>query len=244
MNQTAQSIDLIRLSFMGIPLLMVMFIYLCWSLKVGSLLYATARMVSQLILIGYALIIIFKQSNPVITSGILALMLIAASWIALRPLQKLRKKYYLKTLLAISLGGVPTLALVTFIVVQLEPWYMPRYIIPLAGMIFANAMNCVSLCAERFHSEITQNKCTYAEARSRAYNASLLPLLNNFFAVGLVSLPGMMTGQILAGVSPLLAVRYQIMVMAMLLGSGGISAAIYLALIKNQNLKNLPATFF
>ena len=105
--------------------------------------------------------------------------------------------------------------------------------IPLAGMIFANGMNSVSLCAERFHSEINQGK-TYFQARNIAYKTGLLPLINSFFAVGLVSIPGMMTGQILAGVSPLLAVRYQIMVMCMLLGSCGISSAIFLYLMKNE----------
>ena len=72
----------------------------------------------------------------------------------------------------------------------------------------------------------------YETARAAAYKASLLPLLNMFFAVGLVSLPGMMTGQILSGVDPLVAVRYQIMVMCMLFGSGGIAAAVYLSLLK------------
>ena len=96
-------------------------------------------------------------------------------------------------------------------------------------MIFAGAMNTVSLAAERFQSECDSG-APYIEARRIALQTSLIPITNSFFAVGLVNLPGMMTGQILSGVSPLIAVKYQIVVMAMLFGSSGISAALYLVL--------------
>ena len=72
------------------------------------------------------------------------------------------------------------------------------------------------------------------KARNIAFNASLIPTINMLFAVGLVSLPGMMTGQILSGISPFIAARYQIMVMCMLFASSGISAACFLSLINNQ----------
>ena len=103
--------------------------------------------------------------------------------------------------------------------------------VPLAGMIFANSMNAVSLAAERFEAERDRD-VGYIEARSTALQASLIPIINSLFAVGLVSLPGMMTGQILSGVSPFIAARYQIVVMCMIFGSAGISSAIYLALAK------------
>jgi len=90
------------------------------------------------------------------------------------------------------------------------------------------------LCAERFYSESMKGE-SYGRSRKAAYQAGLLPLLNSFFAVGLVSIPGMMTGQILAGLSPVFAVRYQIMIMCMLLGGSGISSAIYLFLQKSGN---------
>ena len=98
-------------------------------------------------------------------------------------------------------------------------------------MIFANSMNSVSLAAERYESEIA-NGVPLINARHTALHASLIPTINMLFAVGLVSLPGMMTGQILSGVSPHVAVRYQIMVMCMIFGSAGISSAYFLALAK------------
>ena len=134
-------------------------------------------------------------------------------------------------LTAIVAGGVTTLVLITGGVLQLSPWYLPRYLIPLAGMIYANAMNGISLAGERLEAEVNR-EIVYEEARKTALQASLIPITNSLFAVGLVSLPGMMTGQILSGVSPLIAVRYQIMVMCMIFGAVGLSSAIFLILVK------------
>ena len=233
MNESIYNISILNLVIAFIPVVAVIIIYYRWSLSVKTLYYASARMVCQLILVGYALVVIFNQKSALVSSCIILVMLIVSSWIALRPLKKLRGKLYNIALLSIFSGGVSVLVLVIVGVIQLQPWYSPRYLIPLAGMIFANAMNSVSLCAERFSSEISKEG-GYINARNTAYQAALIPLINSFFAVGLVSIPGMMTGQILSGISPLLAVRYQIMVMCMLLGACGISSAIYLTLIKSK----------
>ena len=154
-------------------------------------------------------------------------MITVSSWIALRPLAFARRDLYPVTLAAIAVSGLPTLFLTTAWVLDVTPWYAPRVVIPLAGMIFANAMNSVSIAAERFSSELSAG-LDRAEARRKAFEAALIPLVNSLLAVGLVALPGMMTGQVLAGVSPLIAARYQILVMCMLFGSSGIAAACYL----------------
>jgi putative ABC transport system permease protein len=122
------------------------------------------------------------------------------------------------------------LALITQVVLDAQPWFAPNIVIPLAGMVFAVGMNAISLFAERYFSELEQNKAN-DEARNIAYQATLIPTINSLFAVGLVSLPGMMTGQILSGVSPLIAVRYQIMIMLMLFSSSGLTAALFYQLI-------------
>ncbi len=100
-------------------------------------------------------------------------------------------------------------------------------------MVFASSMNSVSLSGERFYCEIA-NKANYNQARNIAFQASMIPPnVNALLAVGIVSLPGMMTGQILSGgVSPLIAARYQIMVMCMIFASAGISSAYFLYLLK------------
>lgn len=216
-----------------IPVAIVIMIYIRWTQDKTTLFYALFRMLIQLMLIGYVLTYIFAANSPYFVILILCVMLIAASIIALRPVQKRQNSLYLHAFIAIFIGGVFTLMMVVMGVLDLEPWYEPRFLIPIAGMIFANSMNAVSISAERFESEISREN-SYLNARAVSYKAALIPIVNALFAVGLVSLPGMMTGQILSGVDPLIAVRYQIMVMLMILGSAGVSVAIYLMLLKKN----------
>ena len=216
-----------------IPVVIMIVIYIRWTQDKLTLFYALTRMLIQLILIGYVLTYIFTSDSPYLVILILSVMLVAASIISLRPMQKKDRSLYTKAFISISLGGLFTLVMIIFGVLDLNPWYEPKFLIPLAGMIFANAMNAVSIAAERYESEVERGSI-YTEARATAYKASLIPIVNALFAVGLVSLPGMMTGQILSGVDPLIAVRYQMMVMLMILGSAGISVAIYLVLLKNK----------
>jgi putative ABC transport system permease protein len=169
---------------------------------------------------------------------VLSVMLLVSSWISLRTLKIHRKALYPLSFISIFIGGGSVLFMITQGVLGLEPWYEPRYLVPLAGMIFSSSMNSISLAAERVEAEMSRGE-PYKKARSIALRASLIPIVNALFGVGLVSLPGMMTGQILSGVSPLIAVRYQIMVMCMLFSASGISAAIFLALIK-ERLKIKP----
>jgi len=123
------------------------------------------------------------------------------------------------------------LLVITQGVLQLASWYHPQTLIPLAGMVFASSMNSVSLSGERFYAELA-NKANYKQARNTAFQASMIPNVNALLAVGIVALPGMMTGQILSGVSPFIAARYQIMVMCMIFASAGISSAYFLYLVK------------
>lgn len=220
-------IGVIDLAIAFIPIVAVIAIFILWSLDSKTAIYASIRMLIQLIVIGYILTSIFAFDDPSLVVFVLVIMLLIASWIALRPLQQRSARLFTQALIAIAVGGVSTLALTTVAVLKIHYWYQPHYVIPLAGMIFSNAMNTVSLAAERFESEQTNNN-DYTQSRNLAFTASLIPIINTFFAVGLVALPGMMTGQILSGVSPLIAAKYQIVIMSILFGSSGISAAIFL----------------
>ncbi len=212
-----------------IPALIVIGIIFRWAAGTQTAIYATLRMLVQLLLIGYVLTYLFESDQPLIIIAVLLFMLAVSSWIAIRPLEQKKRHSYFNALVAISIGGILTLALVSQAVLGIQPWFSPRYLVPLAGMIFAGSMNSVSLAAERFQSE-SDRGTPYVEARRIALQAALIPMINSLFAVGLVSLPGMMTGQILSGVSPLIAAKYQIVVMTMLFGASGISAALYLVL--------------
>ena len=231
MSNSILDIPLLNLAIAFIPPVFVFVILYRWHMNYGNAIYANFRMVSQLLIVGYLLVFIFTIKNAWLVGGILMVMIIASSWIALGVIKKYQTKLFKVTFIAILVGGGINLVLITQGVLMLEPWYEPRYTIPLAGMIFANAMNSVSLAAERLDAEITNN-VAYGRAREIAFQASLIPTVNSLFAVGLVSLPGMMTGQILSGVSPLVAVRYQIVVMCMVFSSAGISSALFLVLSK------------
>ena len=233
MKSTLHMIPFANLLLAFIPVAAVVGVLYVWSLKSRTALYAVARMLGQLLLIGYILTFIFESNRASIVIVVLSIMLLAASWIALRPIRIKSKEVYAKALVSITVGGLTTLVLITQGVLGLETWYQPDFVIPLAGMIFANSMNTISLAAERFEAE-TQRGVQYIEARQVALKASLIPRINSFFAVGLVSFPGMMTGQILSGIAPLIAARYQIMVMCMIFGSAGISSACYLFLLKSR----------
>ena len=229
MESSIPEISLLRLIVAFVPVAVAIAILVRYSLGAWNGLYATARMLIQLLVIGYVLTYIFSADQPYIVLAVLLVMMAVASWIALRPLGRRTPPRYAIAFAAVAASGLLTLVLVTQGVLSLDPWYDPRYAIPLGGMIFSAAMNAVSLAAERYDAELATGT-NPAEALPTALNAALIPQVNTLFAVGLVALPGMMTGQILAGVEPLIAVRYQIVVMCMLFGVTALSAAAYLVL--------------
>ena len=233
-----QTIPLTNLALAFIPVLFVIGILFNWRLDAYNAIYALVRMLAQLLMIGFFLTTLFSSQSAGLIVSILALMIMISSWIALGSIKKHRGQLYSKALLAMALGSGSTLFVISVGVIELHPWYEPRFLIPLGGMIFANAMNSMSLAAERLESEISRNR-RYDHARTIAFNAALIPIINSLFAVGLVSLPGMMTGQILSGVSPFIAARYQIMVMCMVFASSGLTTACFLVLIKKDFINGL-----
>lgn len=233
METSIQIIPLTNLAFAFIPVIVALMVMVRWSLQAGNALYSIIRMVVQLILVGYVLVFLFKSNDVWITTGVVAIMIIASSWIALRTLQSMRRQLFLYTIVSSLIGGGSVLLIVLWLVLELMPLYKPQYTIPLAGMIFANAMNTISLALERLHAEL-KNNVAFEQARNIALQTSLIPIINMMFAVGLVSLPGMMTGQVLSGVSPLIAVRYQIMVMCMIFASSALATACLLVLSRSS----------
>ena len=233
MNKTITFITYEELSIIIVPVILVIFILYYWNLEWKNYMYAFSRMLIQLLLIGYCLSYIFLTENSLIILLILFTMVFLASWIALGVVHENKLKLLKSAFIAIIVGGGFNLILVTQFILKLDPWYLPRYMIPLAGMVFASSMNGISLAAERLKAELERN-IKYKKAKVIALKATLIPITNSLFAVGLVSLPGMMTGQILSGVSPQIAVRYQIMVMCMIFSSVGLSSYLFLMIAKNK----------
>jgi putative ABC transport system permease protein len=231
-----QTIPLPELSIVFVPTVLMLFIMYRWKLKAWVGLYANLRMIVQLLLVGYFLTYLFETNEPIIIVALVFVMIGVSTWIALRSFKDQTRKPYLIVLISIGVPGLTLLVTVTQFVMELSRWFEPNLVIPIAGMIFANSMNTVSLAAERFESEFKRGE-NYISARQAALDATLIPQINSLFAVGLVSLPGMMTGQILSGVDPHIAVRYQIMVMWMIFSSGGIAATLYLFLRTRMIMK-------
>lgn len=220
-----QLIPIENLFIMMLPLVVVGYFYYSWLDDAKEILYATFRMVVQLLLIGYVLLYLFESNSWMVGILVLIVMISMSSFIVLRNIEDKSRQSYMIILFSIAFGGSLTLFLVIKFVLELTSFYEPKYTIPLA-----NSMNAISLAAERFEKEL--KTVTFEKAKQISFKASMIPIINSFLAVGVVSLPGMMSGQILSGIDPLIAVRYQIVVMAMVLGSAGISVVVYLSLMK------------
>ncbi len=230
MDTAVPTIPFTNLLLGFIPVILLLAIMQAWSLNALQAIYANGRMLIQLLAIGYVLTYVLETDQPLLVSAVIVFMIGVSAWIALRPLAGQRLKLYPIVLISIAACGISVMLLVTQLILDLPRWFEPRYVVPLAGMIFANTMNTISLAAERFRSELARND-DYLVARRTALETALIPQINALLAVGLVSLPGMMTGQILSGIDPLVAVRYQIMVMCMIFSSAGLAAACYLTLL-------------
>ena len=234
----ASEIPLIRLSLAFVPVVVVLVFMYRWSTGLKQAFFGLLRMVLQLAVVGYVLGYLFHSETSLIVILALCVMLVVASWIAMRSIPKHRNANFLFAVAAIFVGGGFTLAIMTIGVLSLEPWYEPRVMIPLAGMTFSSCMNAVSIGAERYFTEIEHTK-THLAARTTAMKAAFIPITNSLYAVGIVSIPGMMTGQVLAGVSPLIAARYQVMVMCLVFGAAGISVAVFLKLVEHNTTNSI-----
>ena len=240
MTRQLEVITLTHLAIMILPIAAALLTYRMIGASIRRASHALGRMLLQLTLIGYLLVFLFESESSSLIILALAVMLAAASWIALDATGTKTLRGYCNVFVAVSTASLVVLFLVTQGVLRITPWYAPHTLIPLAGMIFSNSMNAVSLTAERYGAEVHRGQ-TPPVAKISAFEASLIPVTNSLFAVGLVALPGMMTGQILAGIDPLVAARYQIMVMTMIFSSSVFASAIYLHLLKYDQAELLPS---
>lgn len=223
-----QVISFYDLAYSLLPLCIVWYFYNRWTNNLKEIPLSIIRMVVQLILIGYVLVFIFEKDDPLLGTAIIIFMIVVSSFIALRNIQTHTLKSYANILFAMIISGLLHLYIMIDLVLDLDPFYQPRFVVPIAGMVFANTMNVISIAIERFEKERLHND--FITSRNNAFKASMIPQINTLLAVGLVALPGMMTGQILSGVDPIIAVRYQIMIMSMILSSSGIAIVSYFIL--------------
>lgn len=203
---------------------------LSYVLELGlgrRLLIAAARTTVQLLLIGLVLQKIFALSHWAPVLGLALIMVLIAGLAAVRRTSRRFPGIWLAATVSILASSWLVAGVALTSIVRVEPWYLPQYAIPLLGMILGNALTGISLGLDRFAETLVRGKdqvelyltlgATRWEAALPAVRESvrtgMIPILNSMTVVGLVSLPGMMTGQMLAGVPPAEAVKYQIVIM-------------------------------
>jgi putative ABC transport system permease protein len=211
---------------------------LSFNLKLGlesQLIIASARMVVQLLLIGLVLQFLFSTSSVWLIILVSQVMLLAAGReVRARLKRKLRGFFgYHVGITSMFVSSFSVALLALLVILRQDPWYEPRYSIPFLGMLLGNTMTGVALASDRLTSlfyeqkEVIEQRLMLGESRSEAVSdirrdcmrTGMIPLVNSMAATGLVSLPGMMTGQILGGTPPIEAVKYQILIM-FLIGAG------------------------
>ncbi|MDZ7817031.1 MAG: iron export ABC transporter permease subunit FetB [Planctomycetota bacterium] len=210
-----------------------------------KLLIASVRTVAQLLLVGYVLEWVFDIDTPWVLIPVVIIMVGAAAREAVKRPDRTFKGVDWMALVTLVIVGVATVTIVTQVIIQIEYWYQPQYVIPLLGMIFGNMLTAVSLTLDylleafdikraRIEMELSLGATSWEAARDlvgQSVSRGMIPILNSMMVVGLVTLPGMMTGQILSGVDPLIAVKYQIMVMFMLAAATALGSIIMAVLV-------------
>ena len=188
------------------------------------------RAAVQLVAIGFALRLVFASDAPLVVGLVVLAMGLVAGWTAASRLRVRKRTVFPYTLSSIALGAAAALVPVFLLVIPPRPWFEPRVVIPISGMMLSSAMNVVAQVFERLLASAETDEATlegylalgatpkqaFAASERAALRAALIPTINGLVTVGLVALPGMMTGQIVNGAAPEQAVRYQIVIMYML----------------------------
>lgn len=200
---------------------------------------ASARTMIQLLMVGLFLEAVFTWRNPLAVLAVLMVMLTIAAIVARNRISQKVPRLLPWVWGSIFISSAITLVYVNLLVLrQPEAWTNPQYIIPLTGIVLGNAMNSGAIAGERFVSTLNASPVeiethlslgatpeqAIATYRKDAIRAGLIPTINTMMVVGLVTLPGIITGQLLSGVNPLNAAAYQILIMFMLAFASLLSA--------------------
>lgn len=238
-------IDISLLSLAGGYLLLIFPGAIMLYLRVGMMketAVAVLRMTVQLLFVGLYLQVVFKLDNPFLNLAWVAAMILVADLSILKGCRLKLKRFLLPMFTALVVGTVLPMIFFAGIILRLPGWFEAQYVIPLAGMILGNCLRADIIGLNRFYQSIHKNEKAYHQ--SLAYGAALTEAVAPFFrealrsalaptiasmaTIGLVSLPGMMTGVILAGADPFTAIKYQIGIMIAIFS--GTAITVFLAI--------------
>lgn len=204
------------------------------------LLVASVRGTTQLLVLGYILLPIFHWQNPWLVGLLCLLMVAMAAREAVRRSARTYRGADSAALIALLVGAGVAAVLGSAVLLGVEPWWRPRYLVPLLGMILGNGLTGISLGLDRCLADLDEHRerveallvhgATWWEAARptarESLRAGMIPILNTMTVVGLVTIPGMMTGQLLGGTTPDLAARYQILILFLIASATAMGAAI------------------
>ncbi len=190
---------------------------------------AASRTIIQLLGVGYILALVFALNNPWAVLAILGLMLTVATIVSRNRISKKIPRLLPLVAGSLLISTILTLSYTTLFIIKPEIWYKPEYIIPFGGIVLGNAMNSAALAGERLVSTIRASQLeiethlslgatpeeSIAQYRKDAIKAALIPTLNQMMVIGIVTLPGTITGQLLGNINPIQAAAYQMIIMFM-----------------------------
>lgn len=212
-----------------------------------QLLVSATRMVVQLLLVGLLLRWLFASHSAALTLAVVFVMILAAAReVAVRPRQRLQHwGNYRIASVVVSVASLATVLLALATAIRPTPWHDPRYAISLMGIILGSVLNSASIALDSFMDGVSSSRAkiearlalgatlptALAPLMRDAMRKGLIPVINQMSAAGIITLPGIMTGQLLAGMDPLNAVKYQILLLFLLAGSSGLASvgAVYMA---------------
>lgn len=204
----------------------------------GRLLIASVRMTVQLVLVGLVLNTVFQLNQLPLILLLAAGMTLIAGVAAVRRTEHRFAGVWVSSIVSVWASSWIAAGLAVLVIIRPSPWYVPQVLIPILGMILGNALNGISLSLDRLGAELANRRdeidmllahgATRWEAArdsvQAAVRSGMIPILNTMAVAGIVSLPGMMTGQILSGVEPLEAVKYQIVIMFLIAAAASMGA--------------------
>ena len=223
--------------------LILIVLMVSWRLRLHltkTLFMAALRTVVQLSFIGLILAWVFAREQWYEVLSILTIMTLIAGSAAKKRVKRRYKGLFIDTLLAVSVSAVLVTAIAILVILEVQPWYTPQFVIPILGLILGNSLTAISLTSNQlinaFYEQqariemmlslsATPFEAVHEQIRTAIING-MTPTLNSMLVVGVVSLPGMMTGQILAGADPTQAIRYQIVTMFLICVSSTLGCTI------------------
>lgn len=241
------TVDLTLSAVLSMYALMLVPLGIIFYLQLGMVretVIALVRMTLQLVLVGLYLKYIFELNNPLLSMLWLAIMMVVANLSILGKAGLVTRLLFWRTLVGVALSTIFVSGWFMLIAIRPDPFYDARYLVPITGMILGNCLRSNVLSLERFYSGIRKNETEFttylmlgATLREAirpylrdAIKAAINPSVATMATMGIVSLPGMMTGQILGGAMPLTAIKYQIGIMVCIFTSMVIAALINLQL--------------